>query len=44
MVCKRIGVEGYGAEAANQQYRFYIAGNQNVSVVDKNAEKVKSQL
>ena len=39
MVCKRIGVDGYGTEAANKQYRFYIAGNENVSVVDKKAEK-----
>ena len=36
---KRIGIDSYGPEWANKPLRFYIAGNKNVSVRDKNAEK-----
>ena len=38
VACKRIGVDGYGEVSASQPYRFYIKGNKNVSVRDKNAE------
>ncbi|XP_066933806.1 putative 3-methyladenine DNA glycosylase isoform X1 [Clytia hemisphaerica] len=39
VVCKRIGVEGYGEDAANKPYRFYVKGNANVSVINKKAEQ-----
>ncbi|XP_046856270.1 probable DNA-3-methyladenine glycosylase [Xenia sp. Carnegie-2017] len=34
----RIGIESYGKDAAEKKYRFYIYGNKNVSVRDKEIE------
>ena len=38
VICKRIGISGYGEETASKPYRFYVRGNKNVSVKDKVAE------
>jgi len=39
VTCRRIGVNGYGEDAANKLYRFYIRGSQHVSVIDKTVDK-----
>lgn len=43
IICKRIGIEGYGAETASLPYRFYVKGNKNVSKADKLVEKAMEQ-
>ena len=37
--CKRIGIDGSGAEYANLPYRFYEKNNENVSVLDQQDKK-----
>jgi DNA-3-methyladenine glycosylase len=35
----RIGIDSYGEEAAQKLYRYYILGNNHVSIRNKDAEK-----
>lgn len=42
-VCKRIGIEGSGAEYANLPYRFYEKQNENVSVLDEQDKKSRKR-
>ena len=39
----RIGIHSYGQEAAQKLFRYYILGNKNVSIKDRNAEKKFAQ-
>lgn len=39
VMTKRIGVDSYGQEWASKPYRFYIFGNNCISVKDKTAEQ-----